>query len=88
MKWTNSSDTVIISMFLFETEKKEAARLAKLTAEQREKELFERQKADFAAQQAAYHHVAENPRRLVVRALRHASLAHAHCPDCRRSERL
>ena len=37
-----------------ESEKKEAARLAKLTAEQREKELFERQKADFAAQQQAF----------------------------------
>ena len=37
-----------------ENEKQEAARLAKLTAEQREKELFERQKADFAAQQAAF----------------------------------
>lgn len=37
-----------------ETEKKEAARLAKLTAEQREKEVFERQKADFAAQRAAF----------------------------------
>ena len=37
-----------------EIEKQEAARLAKLTAEQREKELFERQKADFAAQQAAF----------------------------------
>ena len=49
--------------------------------------VFARQE-DFAAQQAAYHHVGENPRRLVVRALRHASLAHAHCPDCRRSERL
>ena len=49
--------------------------------------VFARQE-DFAAQQVAYHHVGENPRRLVVRALRHASLAHAHCPDCRRSERL
>lgn len=37
-----------------ESEKKEAARLAKLTAEQREKELFEKQKQDFAAQQAAF----------------------------------
>lgn len=49
--------------------------------------VFARQE-DFAAQQVAYHHVGENPRRLVVWALRHASLAHAHCPDCRRSERL
>ena len=37
-----------------ETEKKEAARLAKLTAEQRDKELFEKQKAEFAAQQQAF----------------------------------
>ena len=37
-----------------ETEKKEAARLAKLTAEQREKELFEKQKSDFAKQQAEF----------------------------------
>ena len=49
--------------------------------------VFARQE-DFAAQQAAYHHVGENPRRLVVRTIRHASLAHAHCHDCRRSERL
>jgi len=37
-----------------ETEKKEAARLAKLTAEQREKELFEKQKAEFDKQQQAF----------------------------------
>lgn len=37
-----------------ESEKKEAARLAKLTAEQREKELFEKQKAEFSKQQAAF----------------------------------
>ena len=37
-----------------ETEKAEAARLAKLTADQREKELFERQKTEFAQQQAAF----------------------------------
>ena len=37
-----------------ENEKKEAARLAKLTAEQREKEVFEKQKSDFAKQQAEF----------------------------------
>ena len=37
-----------------ESEKKEAARLAKLTAEQREKELFEKQKAEFTKQQQAF----------------------------------
>lgn len=37
-----------------ESEKKEAARLAKLTAEQREKEVFEKQKADFEKQQKEF----------------------------------
>ena len=37
-----------------ETEKAEAARLAKLTADQREKELFEKQKSEFAVQQQAF----------------------------------
>jgi small-conductance mechanosensitive channel len=39
---------------MLKTEKEEAARLAKLSAEQREKELFEKQKADFEKQQAAF----------------------------------
>ena len=37
-----------------ETEKAEAARLARLTAEQREKEIFEKQKSDFSKQQAEF----------------------------------
>ena len=37
-----------------ETEKAEAARLAKLTADQREKELFEKQKQEFESQQKAF----------------------------------
>ena len=37
-----------------ETEKAEAARLAKLSADQREKEIFERQKAELAQQQAEF----------------------------------
>lgn len=37
-----------------ETEKTEAARLAKLTADQREKEVFDKQKAEFEKQQSAF----------------------------------
>ena len=47
-KWESEFSTKL------ESEKAEAARLAKLTADQREKELFEKQKQEFESQQKAF----------------------------------